>query len=98
MIRPRSSTPAPKSQWTISAFGSIAPLDVGEQRPSNCIREEGPDRDHDQRRLDQKPPEALAARVQQGNACGLGKSPHDAADRRKWAERHEGARPEARSG
>src|SRR5262249_40217142 len=69
--RPMKSIAVANSQCTISACGSIVPLQVGEQRLGDDEREDHADRDDEQRRLDQEPPEALPARVQERDAVRL---------------------------
>ena len=72
----RGGTRVAKSQCTISALRlHRAPPGRESSGRATSEREEQPDRDHEQRRLDQEPPEALAARVQQRDPVGLGERP-----------------------
>ena len=58
-----------------------------DQRPARRSAKTTPTRDHQQRRLDEEPPEALAVRVQQRHPVGLQERPDDAAQHRERAER-----------
>src|SRR5437870_1394550 len=85
--------PAPKNQWTISARGSIPRLEIGDQRPGDEDREQEPDRDHEQWRLRDEPPEALAARMEQRHAVGLHDRPDDAGGARGRADERQDLDP-----
>jgi hypothetical protein len=50
-------------------------------------REQQSCRDHEQRRLDDEPPETLAVRVQERHPPGLEEGPGDAAEHRQRRER-----------
>src|SRR5712691_8095380 len=86
LISPKRSTAAPNSQCTISALGSTVLLEVGQQGPRDGEREEQPDRDHEQRRLDHEPPEPLAAWVQKRDPLRLRERPEDSGERGRRAE------------
>src|SRR6266568_601952 len=57
--RPRIRKPVANSQWTCSAGGCIALLQVPEEAGHHDEVEQQPDQDHEQLRLDEQPPEAL---------------------------------------
>ena len=80
--RPRSRTPVANSQCTIS-LGAAPSLPRGRRRSGRATTsaKHDPGRDHEQRRLDQEPPEALAARVQQRDPVRLEDRPDDAGRR-----------------
>src|SRR4051794_2331886 len=89
--RPTKRMPTPKNQWTISAGGCIALLEVGEERPRDDEREDEPRGGDEQRRLDHEPPEALPARVQQRHAVGLQDRPDEACGGDRGADGRDGA-------
>src|SRR3954469_4117132 len=85
---PTRRIPAAKAQWTISACGNIALLEVGEERFRHDDREHDPRECDEQGRLDQQPPEALAAWMQQRHAVRLKDRPNQpCGDRRRADER-----------
>src|SRR5436189_3739869 len=88
--RPSSSTPVANSQWTCSDGGCIVLLEVFEQPGDDREVEEQPDRDHEQRRLDEQPPEALADRMQDREPIRLHDRPDHARQHRQRPKcRHE---------
>src|SRR5439155_12759755 len=89
--RPRIRKPVAKSQWTCSAGGCMVSLEVLQQPGQHDEIEEKPDRDHEQRRLDEQPPKALAARMQHRHAVGLHDRPDDSGKCRQGTERRDDA-------
>src|SRR5271167_2874559 len=89
MISPRSRIAAPNIQWTNSALGSIAFLEIVEQRPRDGPREEQADGDDEQRRLDHEPPEPLPARVQERDPVRLCERPDEPRERRRRPDQDE---------
>src|SRR5438270_517205 len=90
---PTRRIPAANPQWTISACGSIVLLEVGEQRLRDDEREDQAGDGDEQRRLDQKPPHSLPARMQQRDAVRL----QDAPDRPEGDGRRADQRDRART-
>src|SRR5690348_13531169 len=76
--RPMKRMPAPKNQWTISARGCIALLQIRDQRPCDQHGEDHTDGDHEQGRLGDEPPEPLSARMEQRHPVRLQDRPDDA--------------------
>ena len=75
------------SQWTCSAGGSTFLLEIGEQSRQHGEVEEEPDGDHEQRWLDDEPPEALVVRVQDRKPVRLDDRPDHAREGGQRAER-----------
>src|SRR4051794_3749985 len=69
--RPTRRIPAAKAQWTISAWGSIVRLQVGEQRLRDDEREDHAGGRDEQRRLQHEPPKALPTRMEDGQPVRL---------------------------
>src|SRR5215212_5948926 len=81
---PRSKNPVANSQWTCSARGcTFFGLEVFEQSRQHCEVEEKPGGDHEQRWLDEQPPEALSARMEQRDAVRLRNRPKHAHEGRQ---------------
>src|SRR2546421_5994512 len=92
--RPRTRKPVANIQWTCSAGGCIGLLrsEVLDEPGRDAEREEDPDEHDPERRLDEEPPEALSARVEQRDPVRLDEGPREPGHDREWAERRDGAR------
>src|SRR5262245_7032090 len=89
--RPRMRKPVANSQWTCSAGGCMF-LEVLEQSGPDDEVEDQSDGDHEERRLDDEPPEAFPVRMQQRDAVRLQDRPGDADECCRRAERRDDAR------
>src|SRR5262249_5122897 len=90
--RPRIRNPVANSQWTCSAGGCIAVFQVLQHAGDDQEVEEQSDGEHEQRRLDDEPPEALIMWMEQGQPIGL----HDGPDRRREHRQRPDRRDRAR--
>src|SRR6266849_4070138 len=94
---PSRRKPVANSQWTCSLGGCMFLLQVLEESRHDGEVEEQPHRDHEQRRLDEEPPEALTTWMQQGDAIRLNERPDDASEHRRRTERGDDSRTRGRA-
>src|SRR5207302_1624882 len=90
--RPSIRKPVPKSQWTCSDGGCIALTEVLEDARQYEEVEEQSDGHHEQRRLDDEPPEALVVGMEQRQAIRLRECPDCRREHRERPDRRDGAR------
>src|SRR5437773_1839069 len=83
---PRRRNPVANSQWTCSLGGCMFPLQVLQESGHDEEVEEEAHCDHEQRRLDEEPPETLPTWMKQRDAVRLDERPRDAAEHGRRAE------------
>src|SRR3954468_3543525 len=79
--------PVANNQWTCSLGGCMFLCEIAQQPRRDDEVEEQADRDGEERRLDEEPPDPLSQWVQQSDAVRLDDRPDDSAERRCRPER-----------
>src|SRR4029453_11844277 len=91
---PSRSATAAATQCALSARGSMRfpSFEVLDEPRRDCEREHEPDRDDQERRLEEVVPEPLPGAIEEGDAIRLCDRPHDAAHDRERAHELDGER------